>query len=205
LTLSFFASATATSGATITAPASINAGDLIVLIDWGGMASGSPPTAVTPSGFTKDHDSVNSALNNDCRLIISRKIAAGTEGGTSITGMSADSNIRKIMMVFRGSSAIATATPSSFFDSGFTNGDPSAQTVTASGGTPPLVAIGATMCRDTANPTITMTPNDGTVSAGTRLRAGYKIYNASPANVSVDMADAGDSNKAIGVYYQVAP
>lgn len=168
---------------TITFPSGIQAGDLIVLQDWARNISGVPST-VTPTGFTIVNDSTTSTV----RGILSYKKATGSESG-SLTGMSGTFGRGKAMAVFRGDVAAATVT-SADPDGEATSGNPAAQTVTSGSGTPPLVAIGgySAMAAITAR---TFSPaKDG--EAGTsddRVYLAWKIYNSSPADVSVDMAD----------------
>ena len=197
-TLSFFNSATS-SATTITAPTSISAGALIILVDHARNTSGTP-TSVTPTGFTLITGGSITGGDNLTRTNLTYKIADGSEGGTSITGMAGTNFVRKTMFVFNG--GIASVTPSTVSSSGITDGDPAAQNVASGTGTPPLVVIGSAICKN-VNPTLSMSPTeDGSVSNG-RVVTGYKIYNSSPANVSVDTPDNGDQNVAIGFYLQV--
>ena len=45
---------------------------------------------------------------------------------------------------------------------------------------------------------------DGEVANGTTPYLAYKVYNSSPANVSVDMDDEGDGNTLQSCYIEVA-
>ena len=111
MTLAYFDSATSTAE-TITFPASIQAGDIIVL-----------------------HD-VASAI--DFRVTCSYKIADGTESG-ALTGMNGDDTNNKIMMVFRG--ATAAVIPGSASSSKSYN-DPDPISVVAESGPEPLIVFG---------------------------------------------------------------
>ena len=193
-TLSYFAEASASSGTTITAPAGIKGGDLIVLLDYAGSA----PDETLPSGFTQ---AVKTSDGSNC-FIGSYRIANGSEGGTSITGQSGFT-VAKIMFVFRGNFAISGVTSTSFTGQ-ITSGNPSPINVTASGGTAPLVIFGSYLVGlGFGLSGVTFSPaQDGTVSI-TDCEGRYKIYNSSPANTSIDQADSGGINVLNAFYLSV--
>lgn len=194
--ISFFNSATSTAS-TITAPASINAGDLIVIADAGANA-GTAVTLVTPTGFTALASFNPSGTSG---MVVSYKKAVGTEGGTSITGINATTN-RKALAVFRDSPAASVITPSTVNSEG-TTGDPVAQNVTASGGTAPLVVIGAYFSSGGVTGQSFTPASDGDISPNTGLHLSYKIYNSSPQNTTIDEGDGG-TNGLASCYIQMA-
>jgi len=191
---------------TITAPNDILAGDLIVLAD---LASGTTgATSVVPTNFTLIADR---AVANSGRLVSSYKKADGTESGASITGMAAGvfGRVAKAMYVFRGNIPVTTFTLLDVGqDSG--SGNPAAQTVTASGGAPPLVVLGfygTTSNGSRVDPrtfTVGGSPAKDaelqSVSDGSVLDAdvwiAFKTYSVGqvPADAVVDMDDEGDAN-----------
>ena len=185
---------------TITAPAGILAGDLLVLADF--IADTGSVTAVTPTGFT-NASNVTITLY---RLMLSYKLAVGTEGGTSITGMNGNTFNQKVMYTFRGNVAATLLTPSTA-NGQATASAPTNQTVLASGGLAPLVELAA-YGGSTNSFTRGFSPSqDGSqeASGGTSdLWLYYKIYNASPANVTVTMTDAGTANCLQSMYIQMA-
>lgn len=190
--ISFFGSSTAAGNAgttSITAPSSILPGDLMVLSN---TSSAGSAAAVVPSGFTQ----VNTGIVGGTRMVTSYKIADGTEGGSSLTGMTADTSWQACLYVFRGNVAIKTITAASV-NGEATAGDPVTQTVTASGGTPPLVVFGtyrgSTPAARSFSPAADGSIANGAPFAGT-LSLAYKIYNTSPADVSIDMTDEGIAN-----------
>jgi hypothetical protein len=195
-------SATSTAS-TITFPGGIIAGDLIVLLDVASTA-GSPPSAVTPSGFTQIGSSIT---GTSTRQTLWLKLAAGTETG-NLTGMNGTTN-RKAMYVFRGNVA-ATAVNSGSVGGQMTAGNPTAQNVTASSGTPPLVVIGAYSVfgsSATVNPRTMSPAKDGEIEAGgagADAWLAYKIYNSSPSDVSVDMDDEFSDNGLQSCYITMA-
>lgn len=180
------ADATST-GASVTAPADIIAGDLLVLADVAGGPS--LPAAVTPSGWTLI---ASTTAGTTLRGMLHYKIATGDEASSIITGMNGSTN-NKVLLVFRPNAPIQSATPNTFGAEGTTN-NPSPQTVIASAGTPPLVVLGLYGAGVAVDPrTFTVggsAAKDGEVSAsGNRLYTAWKIYNSSPANVVIDMDD----------------
>lgn len=198
-------------GSTITAPAGIAAGDLIILNDVASNNAGNP-TDVTPTGFTLIGTSLSNGLQ---RNNLSYKFADGTEGSSSITGMNGTNTNSKSMLVFNtaGAKSFVLSTPNEVASTA----NPSPQTVSASGGTPPLVVIGAYG----SNPGGDVSPRTFTVSAvdakdgeinedgatsGTTGQSwlAYKIYNSSPADVSVDMDDEG-TNYLHSLYISAVP
>lgn len=197
LTLSLQDSATSTA-TTITAPSSIDSGDLLVLLD--SSVDFSTPSTVIPSGFT----SIGNISSAQARQIASYKIADGSEDSASLTGMSTSfAEVRKALYQFRGSSAIGSVTVASV-NGQATDSNPTSQSVTASGGTPPLIVFGC--YGDDGSGSIdprTFSPaKDGEITPNNRLYLAYKIYNSSPADVSVDMDDEGTQNLLQSFYIE---
>lgn len=183
---------------TITCPA-VNEGDLIVMLD---RAEGmSVPTTAIPTDFVSV---VNTNDGAYFRQILSYKIAVGTEGGTSLTGMVGSDYTYKGIWTFVGDVAITAVSALSAVGQA-TDGNPSAQTVTSGSGVAPLVVLGcATSYKDNTS-VLSMTPSeDATLSPDASWWLGYKIYNSSLANVAVDMADAGYENCLQSCYLQVS-
>jgi hypothetical protein len=195
-------SATSGSGATITFPVGIQAGDLIVLVDYAFNGAAIPST-VTPSGFTIISNVVD-ALGT--RAILSRKLAAGTESGALTCMASTDAN-QRVMVVFRGNEAAISLTVGSI-NGQITDGNPTAQNVTASGGVAPLVIIGAYNSSGIISPrTFTVGgvgAKDGEVDISTRGYLAWKIYNSSPSDASIDMDDEGSGQTLQSCYIQMA-
>ncbi len=187
--ISFFNSSTSTTSS-ITAPASILAGDLLFILSRG--TSASAPALVTPSGFTV-------IPNTNLTLFGSRtasfyKLATGTEGGTSLSVISA-TQMTSIMMVFRRSVAATTLTPSTWTGQ-FLSGTPSNQTV--SGGTATLVVIGALY---SSGGTLSMTDSpafDATVVNGTVASVGYRLLNSGTTSDTISTTVTGSSYLASG-------
>lgn len=194
--IAFFGSANSAASTTITLPASINAGDLIVLLDR--VEAASLPSKVIPTDFTEILDTAGSLH----RQTSSYKIAVGTEGGTAITGMSASGATfaDKVALVFRGTPAITGVTVGDPEQTD-TSGNPTALTCSASSGTPPLVVLGGYGSTGAIDPRTFSTTKDGEVTtASTRLYLAYKIYNLAPADTTIDMDDEGSRNNLHSFY-----
>jgi hypothetical protein len=188
-TLTFVVSAKANSSS-ITIPSLAAAGDLGVLCDW---ASNSPSLTI-PSGWTQIRDSAAASS----RLTISYKVLVAGEPNSSITGMGA-TDPNKIIFVFRPDKSISNVTPSTWAIE-VTAGNPASQNVAASGKAVPMVVIGAMgvttgdSAFTTASPAFTATLQ----TDSTDFIAGYKIYNSSPADHTVDAGDVSTNGLTSG-------
>lgn len=196
--LSFLSSATAIA-ATITWP-SVQAGDIAYVIDSASNSSGAP-TSVTPSGFTNIFDS--GAFLTFYKVMVSRKICTGSESG-SLTGMDGTNSDNKVLLVFRATKAAASVTNSTP-TSEATAGNPASQDILASGQVTPLIVFGVSAASGTAAFSTASPAFDATVatSAG-RLLVGYKIYNAAPADHTIDQNDLGTMNYLAGFYSRIS-
>jgi hypothetical protein len=198
-TITLFASATST-GATINFPASIIAGDLIVLLDSADASSGGAPATVTPSGFTLINSSVE--LLQETRQVVSYKLALGTESG-ALTGMDGNAADRKAMYVFRGDIPATTLTVSTP-NAQATAGNPTPQNVAASAGIAPLVVFG---CYGALTEIVgeSFSPaEDGEITPTNQVILKYKIYNSAPQDTTVDMLDEGNVSILQSFYIEMA-
>lgn len=184
MALSLVNSSTNNTGATITLPASINSGDLIVIAD---HARGNSSETI-PAGYTKIHGEFFDVAFDE-RVTVYYKISAGSDSSASVTGSNGNLQNSKIALVFRATGPIASigvGTVNHF--QGFT--DPSAQTVLSGAATPPLIVFGV-YASDVALASTSMSPAaTGAVletSGNGDMEVKYKLYDASPANVDVDM------------------
>lgn len=199
LTLSLFGTAVASgTPGSLTLPASIIAGDLIVMVNSGRNNVGAAGDG-TPTGFT---DIFNVVTLNNCRVKGWYKIAAGTEGGTNPGGLNGGVENDRMAWVFRGSRAIQSVSIQSL-NTEQTDNAPSGQTITSSGGAPPLVSI-ASYRSSAAVTTRGFSPaaDSEITPSGNRLYGKHKIYNGAPANISVTQSDDGISNTLCSFYAQ---
>lgn len=203
-TLSFVTSAIST-GDTITVPASAAAGDILVLFDYAWNSS-PVPTEVRPSGWNLATPSFSQdAGSNDARAVISYVECGAGVPGTNVTGMTG-TQIEKIMLVFRPDNPVSAITPGGW-SGDMISTNPAVQVVTASGQAVPLIVFGFAACRaSTASFAVASPAFDATVSETSTndAIAGYKIYNSSPADHSVDMGDLGNANALASGYLRVS-
>ena len=193
-----------TGAGTITAPSGIQAGDLLVLLN--SHAATGTTTAVAPSGWTL---AVSQAATN-VSMAISYKIAAGTESGTTVSGMNGGTAVKNlVMLVFRGSKAVSTVTVGSTHTQEVDT-DPTAQVCAASGGVAPLIVLGAysnAASGTDINPrTFTVggvAAKDGEINSNTDNYLAYKIFNSAPADCTIDMQDHGTQNFLQSCYLQL--
>lgn len=183
LTLTFINSAVS-SGASITIPAAALENDIAFLADFSRDGSDN----ILPSGFTS---LANTLAEGDARLRASYRVLGSSPGGTSVTGMNGATSNAKVMLVFRPSLTVTVAVPT-WSGAGGT-GDPANQTVTASGQTPPLVVIGVAGTTGTPSFNVQTPAFSATVTQG-GIIVGYIVYNDTPLNHTVGMADLGSRN-----------
>lgn len=136
--------------------------------------------------------------------MVSYKIADGTEDSASITGMDGGATDNKILLQFRGDAAISSVTPNVIGTPAVTDGNPGSQTITASGGTPPLILCAFYTSDGAVDPRTFSAAADGEVSASLSAYAKYKIYDSSPADHSADMDDEGANNSLASFYLEAA-
>lgn len=199
-TLAMVASASSVSGS-ITWPGGLQAGDVAFICDWLRQSSGTP-TEVVASDFTKIFADGNTGTNSQ-HMVLEYKILTGAESG-SLTVQDGTSADGKVMLIFRGNVPIAAVSPSTPTSSGVTASNPAAQNILASGGTAPLVVLGCFGASSAIDPRTWSPSPDGEVgSSNNQCWVGYKIYNSSPADHSIDMDDEG-SQIMMGLYLSFA-
>jgi hypothetical protein len=186
---------------TIVAPASINAGDLLVLVQRGRNATGTP-TGVIPSGFTEVGTGPDGGTSH---ASISYKIADGTEDSGVFTGINGDANNSKFMWQYRANAAIVSLSVSTLISSGFLSGNPAAQTMTASGGTGIVLGITSFFTNNSAGNvdprTTSITPDHEATDGGGAAYSHDYIQLSSPLDYTWDMDDEGNNNLLMGCYF----
>lgn len=184
-TIAFFNSASA-SAASVTMPASVLANDIALLFD-NAYNSGAAPSSVTPSGWSAIGSSVTTTIEGyGLRCNVSYKVLAGTEGGSSITGMDGLAE-SKILVVFRPSSGTWGAASSVNAFAGTTT--PTDQTVTV--GTAPGIVLAWAYDGYDGAPGLGMSPAAGGGLSNSGLDVGYIIYNSGAANNTVSNTMGG--------------
>lgn len=194
------------STATITVPASAADGDLGILFSW--ARSSGIPTDSTPSGWTQCTNgtagNANGSFDNIRISAFYKKLVSG-DVSASVSGLSGVYTTSNVMFILRPDAPISSVT-SSTFNAQATAGNPTSQTVTASGQPAPLVVLGGVGSSSTNAAFSTASPAfDGTqLNASSNLIGGYKIYNTSPADHSIDANDLGNGIGLLSGYLRVA-
>lgn len=189
--VAFHASATATGTNTLTVPATTQAGDIICVKEEGTVVS------VAPSGYT--------VLASTTGFVISYKIASGSDASASVpSGAVLGPSARRELLVFRGDSPANSVTGHSPAAQNSPTAAPADQTVTSSGGVVPLVVLASYYSSGAIDPRGFSPAKDGEVNSDTNSYFAYKIYNSSPADVTISMQDEGSSNKLASGYLQIS-
>jgi hypothetical protein len=180
------ATSAVSSAATITQPAGIEPGDLLLLLQFAINSSGLP-TAVTPAGYSNIINSTTGATN--VRFMLSHKPAVGNEDSVAITGMNGNNHNSKVLAVFRGYDQYGNVlNPTSFGFNTPTVGalsvaDPAPQTIVHLGDARPIIALNICCAQATLVDTgMVMTRNsvnvrDGAIVAAARSGIGYAFGN----------------------------
>lgn len=197
-TLTFVASRTATSGASIAFPTGSQAGDLCILIDTPRNNTSSTPSSVdlTGSGWTQIGTDETGAggvspgtrTKDWYKILTSGDISTG-----SVTGMTGTNDDTKLIFSFRPDNPIAGVTAVSV-QSAYTGSNPTLQTITPTFAPAVLMALmrgSATLGGE--NGTLT---TDGTLvtTSSTSCQAYYLVQNGSVTSKTVDFGDVGTWN-----------
>lgn len=198
-------------------PVGVQAGDIIVVAEYVASTDINP---ATPAGFTAWMTyglAVSDGNGFQSWLRVSHKVAIGTEGGTSINAANGNhTELRGVVIIRPNTPATTiTATPTAGTNpvtNGWnTNGNPEPITLAAGSKQAPLIVFGFYGAAGTVSPR-TMTPaKDGEIgsnpSGGSEFDAFYiawKIYNSTPANVTIDMEDEGNLNLLAGGILEIS-
>jgi hypothetical protein len=138
------------------------------------------------------------------RGMTSFKICDGSETG-NITGMSGAVLNRKALVTFRATAAAVVALGADGENGAVATGNPSAITINASSGVPPLLVVGYYRSSGAIDPrtfTAGGSPaKDGEISFHSNtMYVAWKVYLENPADVVIDMDDEGDFNLVQGFY-----
>lgn len=197
------------SAGTLVAPSNIAAGELLVFLNIAASTTSSP-TAVTPTGFTNAINGTNSFLTNT-RYMASWKIADGTEGGATITGMNPGTGSpfeRMALLRFRVFESFTSVT---FTDAYFnvTAGSIGDQSNTVGSATEPAVGL-SMFVAGTSGPITrhaTSRSYDFEIGSGSRLMIlrGF-IFSENPTNYTAALGDDGpDYNMLWNLWFELDP
>lgn len=195
------AHSTSLDSATITAPADIQAGDLLILMDVAWTIAITVPPTVVPTGFTSILNT-SSASGMYGRTITSYKIADGSEASSSITGMAASLDNAKTLLVFRANMPISSVTVNDAAGEMTTN-DPASQTISVGSSTTLALSFGG-FFGDSAGPTSVFTiggsaADDGSVTNGNQT-CKWRTDENSFSDIVADTGDAGFTNALHSFY-----
>lgn len=194
--LEMVASNTSTESASVTCPATVEAGDLLVMWDISNGAAPQPVDTV-PSGFTRITTTAMVSASGNSRAVASYKIADGSEAGGAITGMAlgGSGSSGKCLYVFRRTPTPIGTVVVQDMNEEVATGNPTAQVKNASGSSFPLVVLGFYSCFTANVDPRTFSPaKDGEISAQSIPAAfsrylAFKVYNDSPADTTIDQDD----------------
>lgn len=178
----------AASAAALNWPASLQAGDVAVIIQAAQSITGTgTPVSVVPSGFTLIGETYGVSPVR-FRVNAARKILTGSESGT-ITGMTGNAYSDRTLYVFRPNVPCTLVTHKSYQgEVTAASGDPALQTVPSGSGSAPLIIMAmtgdgaGTPAFSTESPALTKQVSPGT---GYTL-TGYRIYTSAPVDGSYD-------------------
>jgi hypothetical protein len=177
---------------TITSPSGISAGDLIVLFDW--AVAGSLPAYVIPEGFTEIAD----LSTGGYRGIISYKVSDGSDSSQSFTGMSGTAANKKMAVFGSDFDNISIGG----VNTQITGGVPEPQTIPSGSVTPPVLCLAFYGIYLIGSIDPRGFDPSGTELGGTNQYIVYKIYNSSPSDILVSMADESYVNLLASCYVQ---
>ena len=207
MSLSRVSGATST-GSTVVCP-TVQDGDLLVLYDCG-TSTGSAPTKVIPTDFTEAYSWTSGTAPRPTGAISYAVVAPGTSGtwsGSTITGIDGNIGDAKMLEVFRestgkiGAVTVFKSSPAS----NTSTGDPSDIVVPGSGKAVPGIVIGSYFAGSGTVSPRTMSPaKTSEDNADTANYIAWKLYDSSPADVTVGMDDEGSLNVVGGCYLQLA-
>lgn len=184
-------------------------GDLLVLYDCGN-SSGSAPTKVIPTDFTEAYSWTSGTAPRPTGAISYAKVPVGgaaSFSGRTVTGINGNTSNAKMLEVFRestgkiGGVTVYTPTPAT----ASSVNDPADVVAPGSGKAVPGIVIGSYYAGSGAISPRTMSPaKTSEDNADTGNYIAWKLYDSSPADVTVGMDDEGSLNFVGTCYLQLA-
>jgi len=184
-------------------PALAEPGDLAVAFFYASVNTGSIPDVI-PAGWDALAGTVRSPFGSTIRARHCYKmLTTGDISAGSITGITGSTEA-KVMLTFRPNGFVSNIVASTW-NAVTEGGDPASQSVTASGQPVPLIVFGVACATPGPAAFSTASPAfDATIIANDRNRVGYKVYNSSPANHTIDMNDLGADNSLASGFIRVS-
>lgn len=194
------------SSVTITHPGTVQVGDLMVLFyngwDNDNETFSSNPLNITPiylNSYTYTSATAMSLAISAERLTTLANITTNTTNGGF-------DHLSYVALYFRPNFTISTITASTPVNQS-TTANPGPQTVSASGQITPLLVLGSVQQTGTPGFNASTTPAfDNTydvTGSGINARVGYKLYNSSPVDHTIDVDDLG-TNRLTSLWLSVA-
>lgn len=183
LSFRFITSVTAASSQ-ITIPASVQAGDLLVLLDAAYLQQSGTVDDVTPSGFTQaTTDIIEISLDRE-RQSISFRIAEEGDAEATVTGLNSTAEL-KILAVFRPNRKFTTASAAGWQNSKSGEAQPTGQTLPASSGTAPIIALAGYFALQGQAEPVVIDPRTFSVN-GSDVKDGEDTEEATATNVEME-------------------
>lgn len=194
-------------GSTVTCP-TVQDGDVLVLYDCG-TSTGSAPTKVIPTDFTEAYSWTSGTAPRPTGAISYAIVGPGQAAsfsGRTVTGINGSTANAKMLEVFRESTSkiggVTVYAPSPATTT--STGDPSDIVAPGSGKAVPGIIIGSYFAGSGAISPRTMSPaKTSEDSADTGNYIAWKLYNSSPADVTIGMDDEGSLNIVGGCYLEL--
>lgn len=167
--------------------------DIAIFAQWSANTS-SIPALVVPTGFTNVCNTFTAAFTDEFRMAASYKLLDGTEGGTSLSGMTGAANRATTLLVIRLSQPPISVNSAFDGNAQMTDGDPTLQTLDA-GVTPRVVLLWGFQRSDIAGGTATGTlvSNATKVTTSSNIAMYYEVQ-SSHVSRTFDAADDGNKN-----------
>lgn len=188
-----------------TAPVTVLPGDILIHFGFTAMGGGALPAAAAPTGFTLQRTISNTTATH-MRLCISTKICVGDEDGdTIVSGIDGDYDRAALVHYQLDSGETASISHTSTGEEG-TVGNPSAQTVTASGATGASISYAVGLVDGASAPaSLSLTGSDYQGTSGQGGNAvGFGLATVEQqvggSNVTADMDDHGGQTLASGYF-----
>lgn len=196
-----FISITNGSSNSLVLPTDIQNNDIGILLE-GATALSSPPADAIATGFS----GLVTTTGTTIRIRASyKKLTTGDAGATMSTGLNGTTGNAKNFLLFRPGKSYTTITPSTWLAQ-VTDGDPTAQTIAASGQVAPLICIAKTSVQ-LSTPALSFSPAaDDTLFPASTQAVAYKLFQAgaSPVNITTDATDAGNVNTLLSGYLRLS-
>jgi len=192
---------------TITHPGTVQVGDLLVLFyngwDNDSEVFGVNPLHITPIYFNQYTYTTATAMS----LAISAERLTTLNSITTNDTNGAFDHLSYVALYFRPNFTISTITASTPVNQNTPN-NPAAQTVAASGQAAPILVFGSIQTTGStpvfnASTAPTFDNQYAITRSGISARVGYKLYNSSPVNHTIDTGDFG-TNRLTSFFLQVA-